>query len=97
MRPLVLSDDPVLVNFVETLLREAGIEAHVLDRHASALMGAVGRVPQRVVVADNDWERARGCSSKPISGLGSWMGDRACTWRLKPMSRSPTTRFLEAL
>ena len=51
MRELVLTDDAVLVSFLETLLKDAGIEVHVFDRNLNALNGAVGRAPQRVMVA----------------------------------------------
>jgi hypothetical protein len=59
MRSLVLTNDPIIVNVVETLLKEAGIGVHILDRHASSLPGAVGMVPQRIVVASADWDSAR--------------------------------------
>lgn len=58
MRELVLTDDAVLVNFIETLLKDAGIVVHVFDRHSNALQGAVGRAPQRIVVSHEDWRRA---------------------------------------
>ncbi|MGQ0673177.1 MAG: putative signal transducing protein [Hyphomicrobium sp.] len=59
MRALVMTEDVVLVSLVESLLREAGIDVHVFDTHASALHGAVGRAPQRVMVPDDQWPRAQ--------------------------------------
>lgn len=71
MRELVLTDDPVLVNFVETLLRDAGITVHVFDRYAAQLHGAVGRAPQRVVVAAEDWDLAAEVLAD--AELGQWI------------------------
>lgn len=71
MRDLVLTDDPVLVNFVETLLKDAGITVHVFDRFAAQLHGAVGRAPQRVVVAAEDWEFAAEVLAD--AELGQWI------------------------
>ena len=59
MRELVLTGDAVLVTFVETLLKDAGIEVHVFDRNLNALNGAVGPAPQRVMVASGQWQRAK--------------------------------------
>ena len=59
MRELVLTDDAVLVSFLETLLKDAGIEVHVFDRNLNALNGAVGQAPQRVMVAHEQWDQAR--------------------------------------
>ena len=41
MRDLMRTNDPVLLNFVQTLLREAGIEAVIFDGNMSALQGTV--------------------------------------------------------
>jgi hypothetical protein len=71
MKALVKSDDAVLVSFITSLLKEAGIEAHVFDRHASALQGAVGQAPERIMVASDEWERARRLLDD--AGLGHWI------------------------
>ena len=42
MRALVETNDPVLLSFLEALLRDAGIEAAVLDRNISAVEGSIG-------------------------------------------------------
>ena len=54
MRELVLTDDIVLVSYLEALLGGAGIDIAVLDRNVSALNGAAGRVPQRILVPEVD-------------------------------------------
>ena len=71
MRELLLADDIVLINFVETLLAGRGIQSVVFDRHANALHGAVGTAPQRVMVADADWPRAAALLEE--AGLGHWI------------------------
>lgn len=73
MRELVLTDDPVVLSFVETLLREAGMSFDVPDRNMSALHGAAGRLPQRVVVDDAECTRARRLLSD--AGLSDWLVD----------------------
>ena len=71
MRELVLTDDAVLVSFLETLLKDAGIEVHVFDRNLNALNGAVGRAPQRVMVAPEQWDQARRVLVE--ADLGHWI------------------------
>ena len=71
MRELVLTDDAVLVSFLETLLKDAGIEVHVFDRNLNALNGAVGTAPKRVMVAPGEWERAT--LVLVDAGLGHWI------------------------
>ncbi len=58
MKILLQTNDAVLISFVESLLREANIDHAVLDGHMSVLEGSIGILPRRVVVADEDWERA---------------------------------------
>jgi hypothetical protein len=59
MRTIARSNDPIRLSFLTALLGDAGIEAVVLDTHASILDGSIGAVPRRLVVADEDEPRAR--------------------------------------
>lgn len=59
MRELLRTNDPVLISFIETLLREAGIEALVFDANMSVLEGSLGVLPRRVMVADDGYRQAR--------------------------------------
>ena len=59
MRPLLMTTDPVLVSFATSVLSDAGIEAHVVDRFTSGIEGALGIFPCRVLVAADTWHRAR--------------------------------------
>ena len=57
MRVVLKSTDPVRLSFAEALLRDAGIEAVVLDAFISAVEGSIGAFPRRLAVAPED-ERA---------------------------------------
>lgn len=59
MHALILTNDPVRLSFLVSLLEDAGIDALVLDQNASAVDGSIGAVPRRLVVAQADAARAR--------------------------------------
>ena len=59
MRELLRTNDPVTLSWIEALLREAGIDCVILDAHTSIVEGSIGAIPRRVMVAEEDWERAR--------------------------------------
>jgi hypothetical protein len=59
MHVLVKSNNAVRLNFLIALLRDAGIEAEILDNHMSAVEGSIGAIPRRLAVADDDASRAR--------------------------------------
>lgn len=59
VRTLLKTNDPVLLNYAEVLLRDAGIEAVVFDAEASIMDGSMGMLPRRLMVDDEDEERAR--------------------------------------
>jgi hypothetical protein len=59
MRELVRTNDIVLISFVETLLRDAGIDFFVADQNMSILEGSIGILPRRVMVAEDDFNQAR--------------------------------------
>ena len=59
MRAIVVSNDPVRLSFLTVLLADAGIETLMLDHHASVIEGSVGAIPRRLVVASDDFARAR--------------------------------------
>ena len=58
MRELLRTSDPVLVSFVEALLREQRIDYHVADLNTSAVEGSIGIFPRRILVPDDDINRA---------------------------------------
>jgi len=58
MKELIRSNDMVLMSFLEHCLNEEGIECLVLDGHMSVLEGSLGVLPRRMMVDDDDHERA---------------------------------------
>ena len=58
MRAVLKTNDPVLLNFAEALLKDAGIVAAVFDTHMSVMDGSLGILPRRLMVSDEDFERA---------------------------------------
>lgn len=69
MRELLRESDPIRIEFLVALLRDAGIEPIVLDRATSQLLGGVGAMPMRLVVAEADHARAR-CLLREAGELG---------------------------
>ncbi len=59
MRELLRSNDLVPLSWATALLRQAGIEAIVLDTHTSVLEGSVIAIQRRLMVVDDDYSRAR--------------------------------------
>ena len=59
MRTVMISNDPVRLSFLAALLRDAGIEAVLLDAHVSAVEGSIGAIPRRLAVLPEDEARAR--------------------------------------
>jgi hypothetical protein len=59
MKELIRANDPVLLSWVVSTMADEGIEAIILDTHMSVLEGSVNAIPRRVMVADDDFDRAR--------------------------------------
>lgn len=59
MIELTRTNNPVLISYIEALLRGEGVGVFVMDMNASILDGSVGILPRRVMVADEDYSRAR--------------------------------------
>ena len=59
MIELLKTNDPVLISFVQATLADAGIEALVLDTHASILEGSASAIPRRIMIMDEDLETAK--------------------------------------
>jgi len=58
MRELTRSNDLVWISWLTAFLGDAGIEALVLDGHMSNFSGSVTAIERRVMVPDEDHERA---------------------------------------
>ena len=74
MKELLRTNDAVIISFVESLLRDAGIGCLVADQNMSVLDGSIGVLPRRVLVADEDVEQARRILSD--AGIANEMRDR---------------------
>ena len=59
MRELIRTNDAVVISFVESLLKDAGIGSLVADQNMSVLDGSVGILPRRILVLDDKLEAAR--------------------------------------
>ena len=59
MKELFRSNEMVFLSWAEALLKSENIEMIVLDGHMSVMEGSVGAIPRRVMVADEDYDRAR--------------------------------------
>ena len=59
MRELMRTNDPVTLSWIDALLREAGVGCVILDAHTSIIEGSIGAIPRRIMVAEEDWQRAR--------------------------------------
>jgi hypothetical protein len=54
MRVLLRSNNLIRLGFLQALLKDAGIEAVLLDQHISAVEGGIGAFPRRLAVRDED-------------------------------------------
>jgi hypothetical protein len=59
MKELVRTNDAVLISAIEALLSGAGLECMVADGYMSVMEGSLGVLPRRVLVPDDDAEKAR--------------------------------------
>jgi hypothetical protein len=66
MRDVLKTNDAVLLNFAEAVLSDAGIESVVFDAHMSIMDGSLGILPRRLMVLDDDYERAKGVLSAAL-------------------------------
>lgn len=59
MREVLRTNDMVLISAVESLLRAAGFAPFIADAHIAAVEGSIGILPRRILVPDEDYDRAR--------------------------------------
>ena len=59
MIELLRSNDPVLMSFATSVLKDAGIEHSVADSHMSVIDGSINAVTNRIMVADDSLDEAR--------------------------------------
>jgi len=71
MVELVRTNDTVLVNFIEVLLRDAGMNVIIADQNMSVLEGSLGVLPRRVLIDEADEETAK--TLLMDAGVGEWI------------------------
>ncbi|MFE0013594.1 DUF2007 domain-containing protein [Mesorhizobium sp. NPDC059054] len=59
MIELIRTNDAVVISFVESLMRDAGIGFLTADQNMSLLDGSIGILPRRILVDDEQIEEAR--------------------------------------
>ena len=59
MVELIRTNDIVLLSFAAAVLRDAGLTPIELDAHMSVLDGSIPALQRRLMVADEDAERAQ--------------------------------------
>ena len=59
MIELMRTNDAVVISFVESLMRDAGIRILVADQNMSILDGSLGILPRRILVDEDDAAQAR--------------------------------------
>ena len=59
MIELVRTNDPVIISFVESLMRDAGIGFLVADQNMSIMDGSLGILPRRILVESDRADEAR--------------------------------------
>ena len=51
--------NPVDLSYSQALLKDAEIESHVFDANVSAIEGSISAFPRRLMVMDEDADKAR--------------------------------------
>lgn len=59
MQELIRTNDAVLISFVESLMKEAGIRYFVADQNTSIMEGSLGVLPRRIMVDADRADQAR--------------------------------------
>ena len=58
MMELIRSNDIILINWLQVLLKNSGIETIVFDAHMSVLEGSAGAIQRRLMVLDEHYKDA---------------------------------------
>ncbi|MDP6012733.1 MAG: DUF2007 domain-containing protein [Alphaproteobacteria bacterium] len=59
MKELLRTNDMIRLSWLSALLKDAGIDAIVLDGHTSVVEGSVNAIQRRIMVFDDHWQEAR--------------------------------------
>ncbi|MBI2717718.1 MAG: DUF2007 domain-containing protein [Rhizobiales bacterium] len=58
MRELLRSNDLVYLSYVTHVLETEGVDHLLLDTYTSAVEGSIGAIPRRLMVTDDEFDRA---------------------------------------
>ena len=72
MIELMRTNDPVVISFIESLLRDAGIEFFIADQNMSIVEGSLGILPRRVMIDEERAAEARALLAD--AGIGGEIG-----------------------
>lgn len=75
MIELMRTNDPVLISFVEALLRDAGLDYFIADQNMSIIEGSIGILPRRIMVSKREIAHARELLND--AGIGGEIRDGA--------------------
>ena len=59
MKEVLRTNNIVYLSFAQAVLDEAGIEHLVFDTHMSVIEGSIGALPRRLMVDDDELDRAK--------------------------------------
>ncbi len=59
MHELIRTNDPVVLSYAESLMKDAGIHCFIADQAMSILEGSLGMLPRRFMVEDDRVAQAR--------------------------------------
>jgi hypothetical protein len=59
MKDLIRTNNPALISFVESLLKELDIHYFIADQSISSAEGSIGMFPKRIMVSHEQFEHAR--------------------------------------
>lgn len=59
MIEIIRTNDPVVISFAQSLLRDAGIHCLVADQNMSIMEGTLGIIARRILVPADDAPQAR--------------------------------------
>jgi hypothetical protein len=76
LKEVARSTDPVRLSFLTALLADGGVTAILFDTHASIVQGSLGILPQRLMVADDDYEDAVSI----LRSAGEWHEPEEIGW-----------------
>jgi hypothetical protein len=69
MKELMRTNDPVFLSWIQAVLADAEIGAIVFDQYTSAAEGSIGALPRRVMVDDDDFDRAQSIINTATRGV----------------------------